>query len=103
MRWPTALGAAAVFCCLAAVPAKAAPVDYPHRVVTLVTHSSPGGGSDVFLREMVEAPAPIYQRDVHRRERAGRLRRQGDVPRGHGASRRQRLLRHHADLSTPRC
>jgi len=25
---------------------------YPQRVVTLVTHSSPGGGSDVFLREM---------------------------------------------------
>ena len=29
------------------------PLAYPHRVVTLVTHSSPGGGSDVFLREMV--------------------------------------------------
>jgi tripartite-type tricarboxylate transporter receptor subunit TctC len=26
---------------------------YPHRTVTLVTHSSPGGGSDVFLRELV--------------------------------------------------
>jgi putative tricarboxylic transport membrane protein len=26
--------------------------DYPHRTVTLVTHSSPGGGTDVFLREM---------------------------------------------------
>lgn len=26
--------------------------DYPHDVVTLVTHSSPGGGSDVFLREL---------------------------------------------------
>ncbi|OFW51153.1 MAG: hypothetical protein A3G77_10920 [Acidobacteria bacterium RIFCSPLOWO2_12_FULL_68_19] len=25
----------------------------PRRVVTLVTHSSPGGGSDVFLRELV--------------------------------------------------
>ncbi len=32
--------------------ARAEPVAYPHRVVTLVTHSSPGGGSDVFLREM---------------------------------------------------
>lgn len=30
------------------------PVDYPHKVVTLVTHSSPGGGSDVFLREMAK-------------------------------------------------
>jgi tripartite-type tricarboxylate transporter receptor subunit TctC len=26
---------------------------YPKAVVSLVTHSSPGGGSDVFLREMV--------------------------------------------------
>src|SRR5689334_15850142 len=33
----------------------AAPVPsaYPHRVVTLVTHSTPGGGSDVFLRQMI--------------------------------------------------
>jgi tripartite-type tricarboxylate transporter receptor subunit TctC len=29
------------------------PLAYPHGVVTLVTHSSPGGGSDVFLRELV--------------------------------------------------
>jgi tripartite-type tricarboxylate transporter receptor subunit TctC len=27
--------------------------DYPHKTVTLVTHSSAGGGTDVFLREMV--------------------------------------------------
>lgn len=33
-------------------PALAAPVKYPHRTVSLITHSSPGGGSDVFLREM---------------------------------------------------
>ena len=33
--------------------AQTAPVPYPRRVVTLVTHSSPGGGSDVFLRQMV--------------------------------------------------
>ena len=30
----------------------AEPAAYPHKVVTLVTHSSPGGGSDVFLREL---------------------------------------------------
>ena len=30
----------------------AQPAAYPHKVVTLVTHSSPGGGSDLFLREM---------------------------------------------------
>lgn len=27
-------------------------IAYPHKVVTLVTHSSAGGGSDVFLRDM---------------------------------------------------
>ena len=32
--------------------ALADPAAYPHKVVTLVTDSSPGGGSDVFLREM---------------------------------------------------
>jgi putative tricarboxylic transport membrane protein len=32
--------------------AYAAPEAYPQRTVTLITHSSPGGGSDVFLREM---------------------------------------------------
>jgi putative tricarboxylic transport membrane protein len=48
------------FSCLAAgltlpsvmTRAEAAAENYPHRIVTLMTHSSPGGGSDVFLREM---------------------------------------------------
>lgn len=31
---------------------------YPHKVVTLVTHSSPGGGSDVFLRELARFLGP---------------------------------------------
>jgi tripartite-type tricarboxylate transporter receptor subunit TctC len=31
-----------------------APMAYPQRVVTLVTHSSPGAGSDIFLREMIK-------------------------------------------------
>lgn len=31
-------------------PAGAAAQSYPHQTVTLVTHSSPGGGSDIFLR-----------------------------------------------------
>jgi tripartite-type tricarboxylate transporter receptor subunit TctC len=30
------------------------PLAYPHRVVTVVTHSSPGAGSDVLLREMLK-------------------------------------------------
>ncbi|MGL4635381.1 MAG: Bug family tripartite tricarboxylate transporter substrate binding protein [Beijerinckiaceae bacterium] len=34
--------------------AHASPENYPHRIVTLITHSSPGGGSDVFLREMTK-------------------------------------------------
>jgi Uncharacterized protein conserved in bacteria len=37
---------------LTATPAFADPAPYPVKIVTLVTHSSPGGGSDVFLREM---------------------------------------------------
>ena len=50
------LSAAFVFAAVSAffvAPAdvRAQPAPYPHKVVTLVTHSSPGGGSDVFLRE----------------------------------------------------
>lgn len=33
--------------------------EYPVETVTLITHSSPGGGSDVFLREMSQYLAPI--------------------------------------------
>jgi tripartite-type tricarboxylate transporter receptor subunit TctC len=32
---------------------------YPHSRVTLVTHSSPGGGSDVFLRDLARNLGPI--------------------------------------------
>ena len=32
---------------------------YPHKNVKLVTHSSPGGGTDVFLRELIKHLAPI--------------------------------------------
>ena len=31
---------------------------YPHKTVTLVTHSSPGGGSDVFLRALAKHLGP---------------------------------------------
>jgi tripartite-type tricarboxylate transporter receptor subunit TctC len=47
----TAMGFAA-FCLISSASAFAEPAAYPVKVVTLVTHSSPGGGSDVFLREM---------------------------------------------------
>lgn len=33
--------------------------EYPVDTVTLITHSSPGGGSDVFLREMARYLGPI--------------------------------------------
>src|SRR5688572_31193427 len=45
-------GAIAGLIIAAIVPAARAQTAYPKGVVTLVTHSSPGGGSDVFLREM---------------------------------------------------
>jgi tripartite-type tricarboxylate transporter receptor subunit TctC len=32
---------------------------YPVRTVTLVTHSAPGGGSDVFLRELIKHLQPV--------------------------------------------
>jgi putative tricarboxylic transport membrane protein len=46
------LAAASLALPAAITRASAAPEAYPHRIVTLITHSSPGGGSDVFLREM---------------------------------------------------
>ncbi len=39
--------------------AQAQDVKYPVDSVTLVTHSSPGGGSDVYLREMIKFLAPV--------------------------------------------
>ena len=44
---------------LAAGDATSAEVEYPHDTVTLITHSSPGGGTDVFLRETVKYLGPI--------------------------------------------
>lgn len=44
---------------VAAAPVAALAQDYPVDTVTLVTHSSPGGGSDVFLREMSQYLAPV--------------------------------------------
>lgn len=38
--------------------------EYPVETVTLITHSSPGGGSDVFLREMSTFLAPILGANV---------------------------------------
>ncbi|MGQ0675565.1 MAG: hypothetical protein ACT4N4_05695, partial [Rhodospirillales bacterium] len=44
---------------LLAIPQAAwAQAKYPISTVTLVTHSSPGGGSDVFLREMIKHLQP---------------------------------------------
>ncbi|MDE0113229.1 MAG: tripartite tricarboxylate transporter substrate-binding protein [Albidovulum sp.] len=48
------LGAALVATASAAAPVAVQAQDYPHDSVTLVTHSRSGGGTDVFLREMVK-------------------------------------------------
>ena len=45
---------------LAGAPAQAQ-APYPQQRVTLVTHSSPGGGTDVFLRELSKHLAPIMK------------------------------------------
>ena len=43
----------------AAGSAAAQAARYPLSSVTLITHSSPGGGSDVFLREMTRYLQPL--------------------------------------------
>ena len=55
-----AAGAALVFA--GAIPSMAQ--DYPVETVTLITHSSPGGGSDVFLRQLSGHLAPILGANV---------------------------------------
>ena len=52
MLWPLAAAIAL------AAPNVAAQAKYPVQNVTLVTHSSPGGGSDVFLRNLVKYLQP---------------------------------------------
>jgi putative tricarboxylic transport membrane protein len=47
-----------LFLLLALVAFTAQAQTYPHKTVTLVTHSSPGGGSDVFLRSLAKHLGP---------------------------------------------
>lgn len=47
------LAAAAVLAAVVAVGPAVAQTKYPKDTVILATHSSPGGGSDIFLREMI--------------------------------------------------
>lgn len=48
--------------CLALLSASAwAQAPYPQSRVTLVTHSSPGGGTDLFLREVAQHLGPIMK------------------------------------------
>ena len=53
-----AIIASAVAGLAVASAAHAQDIKYPVDTVTLVTHSSPGGGTDVFLREMIKFLAP---------------------------------------------
>jgi putative tricarboxylic transport membrane protein len=55
MTWRAILAVAALLLPHGAM----AQVTYPHSTVTLVTHSSPGGGSDVFLRELIKHLGPV--------------------------------------------
>lgn len=52
------LGAASLAIAVVATTPAAAQSKYPHSTVTLVTHSSPGSGSDVFLRELIKYLGP---------------------------------------------
>ncbi len=51
--------AAVAVMAVSAITIAAAPSKYPQSTVTLVTHSSPGGGSDVFARELIKHLGPI--------------------------------------------
>jgi putative tricarboxylic transport membrane protein len=59
IRWKAGIAAACLLLIGQAVPGSAQTVKYPVQNVTLVTHSSPGGGSDVFLRELVKHLTPV--------------------------------------------
>jgi putative tricarboxylic transport membrane protein len=48
---------------LATSDATSAEITYPHDTVTLVTHSSAGGGTDVFLREMIKHLGNVIEAD----------------------------------------
>jgi len=60
MKLASILGAA-VACLWFVAPAVHAQAPYPQSRVTLVTHSSPGGGTDVFLRELSKHLAPLMK------------------------------------------
>ena len=53
------IAAAAVFTLLGSTAQAQAP--YPQSRVTLVTHSSPGGGTDLFLRELTQYLTPLMK------------------------------------------
>jgi len=59
---PWLSGASLCVTLLASAPIAAQ--SYPVETVTLITHSSPGGGSDVFLRELSGHLAPILGANV---------------------------------------
>jgi len=55
MMWRVLFAVAALLLSEGAI----AQIKYPRSTVTLVTHSSPGGGSDVFLRELIKHLGPV--------------------------------------------
>ena len=55
-----ALAAGAVALSTAAFAKDPAYPDYPHKTVTLITSSGPGGGGDVFLRNLVKTLSPRW-------------------------------------------
>jgi len=50
----------ALACASAAYAKDPAYPDYPHKTVTLITSSGPGGGGDVFLRNLVKTLGPKW-------------------------------------------
>ncbi|WP_170149876.1 Bug family tripartite tricarboxylate transporter substrate binding protein [Rhodoplanes roseus] len=55
----------------ALVPAPAAAQEFPSRPITLIVPAPPGGGTDVFARQIAEAVEPILKQKVIVDNRAG--------------------------------
>ena len=62
MKIKTLIAAATMTLCTTGI-ALAQQIDYPVSRVTLVTHSSPGGGTDVFLRDLVKYLPGVLKSD----------------------------------------
>ncbi len=63
--------ARALFCALAAAPIPALAQTWPARPVTLIVPAPPGGGTDVFARQLAEMVEPVIRQKIVVENKAG--------------------------------